>query len=868
MKGFSTKAYLAIGLSFLVASIVMASAFVGVFPDRGIAVREGRTALAELAAVNSTAAIVPEGAPRVEAMLKFMTERNKDIISAGVRRADGTLVASAGNHADVWKPLANDHSTDRQLQVPILAKSERWGQLELYFQPTGVPNVWGMEMPWLHLVLFMFGSCLGAFYFYLGRMLKHLDVSHAVPARVRSALDTLAEGLLVIDKKQNIVLANQAFATLTGATPESLTAHQVSELGWLGPDGSPLAKDAAPWSAALREGKLQRNAMLHLTDHAGRLHTFSANCSPVMGPDGKAGGVLVSLDDVTELESNKAELAKARDAAESANRAKSDFLANMSHEIRTPMNAILGFTEVLKRGWGKNEREARKHLETIHSSGKHLIELINDILDLSKVEAGRMEVERIDCEPHKVIREVVKVFNARAREKGITIAFEAAGPLPERIQSDPGRLRQIVTNLAGNALKFTERGGVRVVARMAGTRSAPQFAIDVIDTGVGIPDDKIGKLFQAFVQADTSVTRKFGGTGLGLVLSRNFARALGGDITVTSVAGKGSTFTAVVDAGPIAGVRMLDPAEATRIEEDVAADASLRWEFPARRILVVDDGPENRELVSLVLTEAGLVVEEAENGQIAVDMVARSRYDAVLMDMSMPVMDGYTATKLLRSRGVKLPIIALTAHAMKGFEQEIMVAGCTGYVTKPIDIDILLGTLAEKLGAGKRVKAPAAPLMPAAPAAAAQPGAQPAAQPGARPAAQPAAQPAARVRQSAPVPVLEERIDLGGAPVVSRFANHPRLRTAAYRFAARLGEQLDAMDRAHAAGNFEELKALAHWLKGAGGTVGYDDFTAPARNLETLARAADAEGTRMALAELRGLEARLVVPEGVDAQAA
>src|SRR5262245_4624101 len=526
----------------------------------------------------------------------------------------------------------------------------------------------------------------------------------------------------------------------------------------------------------------------------------------------------------------------------------SDFLANMSHEIRTPMNAILGFTEVLKRGWGKNEREARKHLDTIHSSGKHLIELINDILDLSKVEAGRMEVERIDCEPHKVIREVVKVFTAKAREKGVTIAFEAAGPIPEKIQSDPGRMRQIVTNLVGNALKFTEKGGVRVVARMGGTRSAPQLAIDVIDTGVGIPEDKLGKLFQAFVQADSSVTRKFGGTGLGLVLSRNFARALGGETTVTSVAGQGSTFTATVDTGPLLGVRMLDPAEATRVGEEVAADSSLRWEFPARRILVVDDGPENRELVTLVLQEAGLTVEQAENGQIAVDMVAGSRYDAVLMDMSMPVMDGYTATKLLRSRGVKLPIIALTAHAMKGFEQEILAAGCTGYVTKPIDIDILLGTLAERLAAGRPVK-------PA-------------------PAAERAAPAPAQLTKSVPMPVLEERIDLGsaagagGPPVVSRFATHPRLRTAAARFASRLGEQLAAMERAHAAGNFTELTALAHWLKGAGGTVGYDDFTAPARNLETLSKAGDAQGTKATLAELRGLEARMVVPEDANIQAA
>jgi len=444
-------------------------------------------------------------------------------------------------------------------------------------------------------------------------------------------------------------------------------------------------------------------------------------------------------------------------------------------------------------------------------------------------------VERIDCEPHLVIREVVKVLQARAREKGVTLAFEAATPLPAKIQSDPGRLRQIVTNLAGNALKFTERGGVRVVARVTGTRSAPQLAIDVIDTGIGIPADKVDKLFQAFVQADTSVTRKFGGTGLGLVLSRNFARALGGDILVTSEAGKGSTFTATIDTGPLAGVRMLDPAEAARVEEEVAVDAQARWEFPARRILVVDDGPENRELVTLVLAEAGLATEEAENGQIAVDMAARTAYDAILMDMSMPVMDGYTATKLLRGRGSKVPIIALTAHAMKGFEQEILAAGCTGYVTKPIDIDVLLGTLAEKLG-GRRVHGASAPVAPVEE--------QPIAP------AVPAAIPAAAASATA-----------DDSPVVSRLANHPRLRSAARKFAARLDEQLAAMELELRAGKFAELAALAHWLKGAGGTVGYDAFTVPARTLEGCAKAADGSGARTALDALHGLAKRMVVPD-------
>jgi CheY-like chemotaxis protein/HPt (histidine-containing phosphotransfer) domain-containing protein len=404
------------------------------------------------------------------------------------------------------------------------------------------------------------------------------------------------------------------------------------------------------------------------------------------------------------------------------------------------------------------------------------------------------------------------------------------------IQSDPGRLRQIVTNLVGNALKFTERGGVRVVIRMAGTSAAPQLSIDVVDTGVGIPEDKIGNLFQAFVQADTSVTRKFGGTGLGLVLSRNFARMLGGDIAVASELGRGSTFTATIDTGSLAGVRMLQPAEIARMGDEVAEEAHAHWEFPAsRRVLVVDDGPENRELVALVLAEAGIAVEEAENGQVAVDKATRTAYDAILMDMSMPVMDGFTATKLLRGRGMKLPIIALTAHAMKGFEQEILAAGCTGYVTKPIDLDVLLGTLAEKLG-GRRVQGAARPIVPAA---------------------------------APPIPELHDVVPgLDGAPVVSRLANHPKLRPAIRRFAGRLDEQLTAMDAAHAAGDFKELAALAHWLKGAGGTVGYDDFTAPARNLETFAKAGDGAGAGAALRELRGLARRLVTPEEDDAQVA
>jgi len=837
-KLLTTRTYLAMGLAFLVASLLLAGAFFGLMPDRATAIREGRAALAELAAANATALATRGDIRQVEAMLKFMVARNADLKSAAVRRTGGEVVASAGEHTRLWQPMADDRSTDRQIKVPVRSGRARWGQIELAFEPIKTPSLFGlMEMPWLYLLAFMFFSCLGSFYFYLGRMLRHIDPSQAVPTRVRSALDTLAEGLLVIDKKQTVVLANQAFASLLGATTEELVGHETGALGWLGPDGESVKPADFPWTAALRQGTLQRDRKLRLRDAAGKLRTFKANCSPVIGGDGKPGGVLISLDDVTQLEENEIALRQAKEEADTANKSKSEFLANMSHEIRTPMNAILGFTELLKRGHGRtDEHEVRRHLDTIHSSGKHLLELINDILDLSKVEAGRLEVERIDCEPHRIIREVVKVLGVRAREKGIGLEFSADSAVPAVIQSDPARLRQIVTNLVGNAIKFTEKGAVRIVIRASSSMALPQYEIDVIDSGIGIAADKLDGIFEAFVQADSSVTRRFGGTGLGLAISRRFARALGGDIVVRSTPGVGSTFAVTLEAGPLAGVHMLSPAEACRLEVDVAEEAHAHWEFPAARILVVDDGPENRELVRLVLEETGLTVEEAENGQVAVDKAAVTRYDLILMDMSMPVMDGYTATRTLRQRRLKTPIFALTAHAMKGFEKEVLEVGCTGYITKPIDIDVLLGALAEKLG-GRRVEGErAAPRSVAS-----------------RPA--PAAAPA-------PIRRAEPAVATDGAPIVSSYANQQRLWPAIGKFATRLDEQLGAMDQAYSALDFKELAALAHWLKGAGGTVGYHAFTEPARTLETCAKAGDGPGAAAALRELHHLGSRIEVPGG------
>jgi PAS domain S-box-containing protein len=821
----STKFYISLGLVAMLLSATLLALFLNLIPDATGAKRQGRAALAEAIAANGSAFLTQGDLHRLESTLGLVLARNPEMLSAGVRSANGELLSQVGPHAGFWKPTEGGYSTDSQVVVPILAGETLWGQIELRFESLGEPGVRGMfSDPRLKLIGFLCLVTFPLFYFYLARALKHLDPSQAVPTRVRTALDTMVEGLLVLDLDGHIVLANQAFADFVHETTEALMGREVSAFSWTGFDGSLLEPIDYPWAVALRKGEQTRNALACLEDReTGEQRYFIVNCSPIVITEGKHGGVLISLEDITQLQHKEEELRLARDEAQTANRAKSEFLANMSHEIRTPMNAILGFTDLLKRGYQRSEADVGKYLNTIHSSGRHLLELINDILDLSKVEAGRLEVERVAFAAHRVIGEVVTILHVRAEEKGLALEFRAQGPIPETILSDPGRLRQIITNLVGNALKFTERGGVTLTLRMDGPT---RIAVDVADTGIGIPGDKLDAIFDPFVQAETSTTRRFGGTGLGLAISRRFARALGGDIAIRSVMGEGSVFTLLLDTGPLDGVAMLDP-EAVR--HDVAAAAApesgMRWRFEPKDVLVVDDGPENRELVRLVLEEAGLKVHEAENGQIAVDMVAQRQFAVVLMDMQMPVMDGYTATRILREQGRDLPIIALTANAMKGFEQEVLAVGCSAYLTKPVDIDKLLEMLAGMMGAERCLIEPLniSDAMP--------------------------------IKEDTPSEVAEARL-----PVKSRLADHPRLRSVVRKFALQLGERMQAFEQARAKAAYDELAGLAHWLKGAAGTVGFDTFTEPARALEQAAKDGNKEQVDKAMVVLQDMANRVEAP--------
>jgi PAS domain S-box-containing protein len=515
-------------------------------------------------------------------------------------------------------------------------------------------------------------------------MLTAIQLSHAekqeVEDRHRALMNNSPAVVAIKDEDGRYVYINEPFARMFDKTPEEMRGRLVTD--WLPADVARVttSHDEVVLAAGVpmqfeEAGPTARGVWRHFLSFRFPLPTVS----------GRRYLGLIAID-ITDRKQAEEELKHAKEAAEAAGRAKSEFLANMSHEIRTPMNGILGMIELASTTAKPEEREA--YLDIVKSSAGSLLRILDDILDSSKIEAGKLDLEFIAFPLKRTIEDVLNSFVPQALQKDLRSSWEIDPSLPALVEGDPTRVRQVLTNLLGNAIKFTEHGAVKVEARLSEkSEGRLKVRFSVTDTGVGIPLEKQSLIFAPFSQADTSTTRKHGGTGLGLSLSLRLVHMMGGDIRlVESSPGAGSRFEFSIQFGEVEPTGYPAPKE-----EPVELSAGLR-------ILSAEDNPVNQRLVVSMLERSGHKVSVAANGREALGALQDKTFDAILMDVQMPEMDGIEATMTIREReaatGAHVPIIALTAHAMKGDLERCLSAGMDGYVAKPILREDLFAALA------------------------------------------------------------------------------------------------------------------------------------------------------------------------------
>lgn len=505
---------------------------------------------------------------------------------------------------------------------------------------------------------------------------------------VSQYLEAIPDGVMVINNERKIEVLNQSGREILGVAgerPETLE-EQVKRIKLLDPTRYHVrfSADTLPVARALQGEKLTGNKIDLVKND--KIYHLETNVQPVIGLDGQIKSAITVFRDITERANYEATLEKARILAEKSVRVKDIFLSNVSHEIRTPLNAIIGFTNLLL---GEvTDQKSLEYVGYIQYAGKNLLELINDILDFSKIEAGQVHLEKTPASIRELTDSVSAIMHHRAVEKGITYEALLKDGLPEYVETDKLRLTQILLNVCGNAVKFTERGSVKLLVEPIGepVNEVQNIRFQVIDTGVGIPKDKLKEVFNRFVQATESTTRVFGGTGLGLSIVKSLVQLFDGTLNLESELGKGSVFT--MDF-PFKIVREAD------MQDDPEKEIDINASVTSLQILAAEDNVLNQKLLKAIFERLNIPLTVVNNGQEALDRLREEAFDMVLMDIQMPVMDGYTAIKeIRRTISSTIPIITMTAHAMVGEKEECLSIGANSYISKPFKESELLYTIA------------------------------------------------------------------------------------------------------------------------------------------------------------------------------
>ena len=599
------------------------------------------------------------GWPRAEAIgmpsNRLVPLRNRDVFDRGLTRL------ASGDNATDKREITAVHRNGRELKIEItMASQNRDGHQSFV-----------------------------AFAREMSPRQRALDAVGWDADRYRGILDQIEDGCFVVDLRGHYLLVNDAFCRMFDVERDAVLGEHFSVTTT---DEARRAETLALYRGLLRTGQAVKSYEYEVKLRNPAVTFVEQSVSLERDAHGRPIGFLGIIRDCTARKLAEKELETAKDAAEAANRAKSEFLANMSHEIRTPMNGIIGMTTLAL------DTELSPYLAdclaTIRRQADSLLRIVNDVLDFSKIESRRIELESAPFTLSEAVDDVFKPMAMTAGEKGLHVTRNIAAGVPERLVGDAVRLKQVLTNLLANAIKFTERGKVRLAVRVdAPVAEATTLRFSVTDTGIGIPENKIAAIFKPFEQADGSTTRRFGGTGLGLTISATLVRLMGGRIWVESTPGVGSTFHFTATF-PIAA----DHANNVARSDGGSALAPL---VVAARVLVAEDNIVNQRIAQALLTKRGHTVTVVNTGREALDALERESFDVVLMDVQMPDMDGFEATAAIRAReretGARIRIVAMTAHAMQGDRERCLAAGMDAYLSKPIDQLTLFGLVEEQL---------------------------------------------------------------------------------------------------------------------------------------------------------------------------